>query len=720
MSLDLTRNRKATHEHFAVAGSYTDTYIEVQGHAHNSDMPGWYVKWVPSNKSGSGYHSGVNTSKLASDGYVYYGSNTPSYAVDQGGFYVLKFNYVPGSSSAGMSLSTITTFWAHGAPFPGAPDMDDMALALDGIMSAGSQHIFAIFSFGKIGSSTNLYNTMRGPLRSWRFTRTIGSSSTPREYSYAAVGTNVNDIGLLSESTQGPGLNHPNAAVELAIEHDSATLGHAGYGEELSSGIGAGLKQGTTQNAITEISRQIDWDATGHDRVLSDEYLRISFMGRLNQWGVSGNNNGYYGIRIEDYYGSGSGQNFLFTKQSTQKASVDCFEKHEILYKRSSPHVEGAGNDFKIFGYMYPGSGSGSGQGGTSPNELGSFIRGLEVYRAGFDPDKDRDVAVHQWHANALNVNEGPADWDPGKAGEFETFWSSDRNLLDTTQSHSTVAFNGSGEYSLNYITNGGPNAPSGATGQWNGVNNINWRGTAFTSTSVGNTTHFAYEYRNIPTNVTFNRLMYGSNNPNGIPVDDSKMYMFGVWERVRQHDGNVSTYSPNRISLTLKATTSGGSALYLKDYNNANVTDINNHYLSSVDVGQYVGNNWPSGQRNEWKLQTGFILPEWMTTSEVNNFYQNYWATWAGEYEWGNGNTAHQIVDTSYGLQSAKDARVAKMTSGTAFVRPNIRVEQYSTSTLWMEFAYPFMLEIDPMNIRDGGHLWFWDFDENTNSFTV
>ena len=54
MSLDLTRNRKATHEHFAVAGSYTDTYIEVQGHAHNSSMPGWYVKWVTNNKTGSG------------------------------------------------------------------------------------------------------------------------------------------------------------------------------------------------------------------------------------------------------------------------------------------------------------------------------------------------------------------------------------------------------------------------------------------------------------------------------------------------------------------------------------------------------------------------------------------------------------------------------------------------------------------------------------------
>jgi hypothetical protein len=29
-------------------------------------------------------------------------------------------------------------------------------------------------------------------------------------------------------------------------------------------------------------------------------------------------------------------------------------------------------------------------------------------------------------------------------------------------------------------------------------------------------------------------------------------------------------------------------------------------------------------------------------------------------------------------------------------------------------------MLEIDPMNIREGGDVWFWDFDENTNNFKI
>ena len=716
MSLDLTRNRRATHEHFAVAGSYTDTYIEVQGHSPTSNMPGWYVKWVPRDKSSSQtVTSGASIANLDSDGYAHFGLNTTSYISGQGGFYILSFPYFDsGTVAPGLGMPTIKTYYADLGPI-GSLNLTDMADELDVIMSSSTKYVFAIYSFGKIGSSSTLYNAFRGSLRSWRFTRVIGSSTTPREYSYAAVGTNVNDIGLIAESVQGPGSNHPNAAVELAIEHDPATLGHAGYGEDVSSGIGAGLQQGITPNNPNIITRTVDWDANGHDRVLGNEYLRFSFMGRLNQYSAAGNNQGYYGIRIEDLYGSGTGSNYFFTKNSTN-VGIDGFEKHEILYKRNSPHTTGAGNQYRIELYMDAGSGSGAGQGGVNPNEPGAFIRGLEVYRAGFNPDQDRDVAVHMWHANGLNLNEGPADWDPAKADEFKTFWNSDRNLLDPLY-HGTTAVNGTGATSKNYISIGGP-----STGDsWANMNNVNWRGTNFTSTSSTNYDHWVWEVRNSPGNFSSNRLLYGSPNTNGMPVDDGKIYMFGVWERIREHSGSSTNGTlPNRISLTARAVNSSGSALYLKDYNNVNVTDINNHYLSSVDIGQYVGNNWPSGQRNEWKLQTGFILPEWMSTAEVNNFYQSYWAQWAGEYEWGNGNTAHQIVNASSGISNAKDARVAKMTAGTAFIRPSVRIEQYRDTTLWAEFAYPFMLEIDPMNIRDGGHLWFWDFDENTNSFTI
>jgi len=723
MSLDLTRNRKATHEHFAVAGSYTDSYIEVQAHSHTSDINEWYVKWVPNNKSASQTITpGTSLASLDADGYQYYGSGpiTSQLASNAGGYYIVRFPYYDssnayngGSTSPGLGQPSIGTYWANGGP-SGASDLQDMESMLDNIMSGVyGDIVFAIYSFGKIGSDQNLYDFFEGPLRSWRFTRHIGNSMS-KEFSYAAVGTNVNDIGLIAESLQGPKSGHPNAAIELAIEHDRNTLGHAGYGEDLSSGIGAGLKTGETSNTQTTQERLVNWDQNGHELVMPNEYLRISFMGRLNHWSGDGTNSGYYGVQLEDG-ANGSTYSYLFG--TGNRAGIDCFEKHEILHKRTSSSV--AGSQLRIKAIQYPGSGSGSGTGsGTAnPNHLGAYMRGLEVYKVGFNPDQDRDAAVHKWHINGLNVNEGPADWDPGKAEDFESFWNTDRNLLDTSQTYSTNAFNGTGQSSLNHISS--PNSG----GIWESINHVNWRGTNFYSTNVNNNTHWAYEYRNTPANFTNDKLLYGSSNQYGIPVDDSKIYMFGVWVRVRQHQSSLNpATAPNRISLTAKAVASNGiSAKYLKDYNNANITDIDNHYLSSVNLGMFANQNWPTQQKMEWKLQTGFILPEWMTTTEVDNFYQSYWGLWAGEYEWGNGtNLSAQIVSTSNGIKSAKDGRVAKMTSGTSYIKPNVRVEQYAGTTIWAEFAYPFMLEIDPMNIREGGDVWFWDFDENTNNFKI
>ena len=56
MSLDLTRDRKATHENVSVGGSYTDTMITAQGMGNTAKVNDAYIRWVPNNKSGSGYY----------------------------------------------------------------------------------------------------------------------------------------------------------------------------------------------------------------------------------------------------------------------------------------------------------------------------------------------------------------------------------------------------------------------------------------------------------------------------------------------------------------------------------------------------------------------------------------------------------------------------------------------------------------------------------------
>ena len=52
-------------------------------------------------------------------------------------------------------------------------------------------------------------------------------------------------------------------------------------------------------------------------------------------------------------------------------------------------------------------------------------------------------------------------------------------------------------------------------------------------------------------------------------------------------------------------------------------------------------------------------------------------------------------------------------MDSKTAYVKPQLKAEIYSGTAMWLEYAYPFMLELDPMNITSNGDVFFWDFEE-------
>ena len=113
MSLDLTKYRKATHDHVAVAGSYTDTFIEAQGASATSASSDAFVRWVPNNKSGSGYYTGTVTTNLASNGYLQYNCTTSGYHV----LYFQHFSdsnaYNNSNTSPGIILKTVTTHAAN-------------------------------------------------------------------------------------------------------------------------------------------------------------------------------------------------------------------------------------------------------------------------------------------------------------------------------------------------------------------------------------------------------------------------------------------------------------------------------------------------------------------------------------------------------------------------------------------------------------------------------
>jgi hypothetical protein len=102
------------------------------------------------------------------------------------------------------------------------------------------------------------------------------------------------------------------------------------------------------------------------------------------------------------------------------------------------------------------------------------------------------------------------------------------------------------------------------------------------------------------------------------------------------------------------------------------------------------------------------------MDATQVTEWHDKYFGQWAGEYEFGSGfNQARQIVDIQHGITQGVDARIAQMTEGVNRVNPAIRTEVYQNQSIWHEALFPFLTEIDPMNLTAGGDAHFWDFTE-------
>jgi hypothetical protein len=677
MSLDLNRLRKASHDNISVGGSYTDTMITAQGFGSNAKSSSAFVRWVPNNKSGSGYYSGndvsVTTSNLNSNGYLEFDAYAWSRAQGKGdGYHLLKFNYFNdtnsynnGSTSPGIRLQE------HYFAACTAEGLTDGAAKLAAWYTSNTKCVIVIVNVGSIHVNSAWLNQFIA-FRSWRMTKNVTTSS--ENWSYAAVITNVNNIGQLSEALQGKGNLQDNATAQLVIEHKESTVGHGGYGEDLSSGTGAGAFSYTGNSSSTQTiaTRTINWDTAGKDRVNTGEKLRITFDGKVQQGAT--NYNGYLRVKLIESNG--------FTTE-LDSTSTDLYERIEGLHTRAT-NVGSGSATLEIKAY------AGSGAGAGNPfNEVHG--RNLEVYKAGNNPDQDRDVAVHKWHINGLNIAEGPANFDLKEPGQFSTFYSSSRNLADISQTYTLDTTNGPLK---NYQSN------NGGTGSGAGLfNKVAWHNNLFTSTSNTQQHMQVTEMRGVSGNQTKELNLGGGS----ITVDSTKAYMAGVWVRVREFTHSGSGTTPSRISLIGESNGSNN-----KGYNGTGYNANTKVYGPSVD------NSTLDERPTEWRLMSFFFLPDWMTSTEVTAWYSSYFGKWAGEYEWGGGfEPAEQFVSTN-GINTPLDARVLQMGSNTSAIKFHLRTELYSSYDIWQEMAYPFFTEIDPMNINDGGDLHFWDFTES------
>ena len=680
MSLDLTRDRKATHDNISVGGSYTDSMITAQGMGNTSKVNDAYIRWVPNNKSGSGYYAGngvsIDAGNLASGGYLEF--NAKSHTAAHGfanGYYCLKFNYYSdsnayngGNSSPGIRLADFRFVRAQ------LQDLTEGAEVLDGWYRGEQECVIVIVNVGSIHASAD-WIAQFTKFRSWRMTKNVAGVN--KNYSYAGVITNVNNIGQLSEALQGIGGAAANANVQLVIEHNKNTIGHAGYGEDLSSGTGAGAFSYTGLTSDTIASKTIQWDTPGKDKVLKGEKLRVTVFNKVDggaaHWG------GYMSVKLFD-----GGTQYTYDMNS-----VDVFKKYEFLHTRQS-------NSGALEIEVFASAGSGAGAGAPYDNVHG---RNLEVYKAGFNPDQERDVAVHKWHINALNVTEGPVDFDIAKGEVFKTFWESERNLADQTYTYPLNMPNSGNTQWLNRFYNNGSINSTGLGAH----NEIRFAETEVTQTQA-TTGVCITEVRQSTSNQSFDQPL-GWAPGRSISVDSNKLYVAGCWLRVRDFTTLGSAQAPGRISLVTSANN------ILRGYNGTQYaagTKITGPSISDYPFEPY------DGDHGQWRLFTIFYLPHWMDTEQVTDWHNNYFGQWAGEYEFGGGfNPGRQIVDIQHGITQGVDARLAQMTEGVTEVNPEIRTEVYGNQDIWHEMLFPFLTEIDPMNLTAGGDAHFWDFTE-------
>ena len=258
-------------------------------------------------------------------------------------------------------------------------------------------------------------------------------------------------------------------------------------------------------------------------------------------------------------------------------------------------------------------------------------------------------------------------------------------------------------------------NTSSSAWGDPQGFYNYpQWFDNSLITTSDTATWGWVHEVYDATVNDTYNTYIGPSS---GISVDHTKVYMAGIWMRVRRNSHTNTSLAPNRISIVAGTQNPGA---FISSYGTtSSLLAAGTNYQQSIYADNFAFTDYTAGSnpgKMEWKLLNGFYLPSWMTATERSEWKDDYWGTWAGHFEHGDGLSADINMSglTGYGLNTANAGYVAGMQNTTTSIRPIIRVEQYQSTDLWCEFAYPFVIEIDPMNINDEGNIYFWDFQEN------
>lgn len=611
-----------------------------------------------------GAHDGNGASNGNGNYISWSNGGTSSYPVTTTGSFVDGFQFVvwawTDQSVSGTDMHAMNATPSYNQNGLTADQLyTQLQLARDG--NWGTYAVWAISSHGYITSSSSLLSEMQY-IRSQYWLKNIGSSTSQVNKAYAAIGTSHH--GIIAESLDG---RASSAFCEYhfgAMDHDK--IGYAGYGRDYT--VGAYMKQ-TSSTSVGTTSLLIQGgNVNNNTSSASTFFLREGESIRLTGE-----------CKVEDD-SLRTGGSLVFTlgqsgaTASTYTCTSNEWQPFEIYYTKP------VGNSNAItLSTTYTA--------GTTTDGNGFRYRAISVHRCGFGvsaaAQTDQVLGGHTLTCSDIVESIGP--FKLGKSGDFINFWNSSRNLYNPFFANQHNPASNSEATRFFDVNHNGSSPQSDAQRVFkmcdNGPNS--------------NMTHSFY----IPgTSSQFET------------VDHTKMYFAAFWVRVHSM-GFSTSIAPSRIEVLAHAKNSTNNDVNMDKADGTTMASNKEMAFMSVSGGspaQGVGNDTIG-----WKLYGGWFLPSWMTDSEIAAWKTDYWQKWAGAY-----NQSTSSADSGYNgatgeLVASDMAYLARMNSAVAKIQLELSFQLHTSVPINARVAYPFMLEVDPMNFTEDGRAFFWEFIE-------
>lgn len=324
---------------------------------------------------------------------------------------------------------------------------------------------------------------------------------------------------------------------------------------------------------------------------------------------------------------------------------------------------------------------------GSTTDGNGWKYRALSVHRCGFGvsaaAQTDQVLGGHTLTGSDIVESIGP--FKLGKSGDFINFWNSSRNL-----------------YNPFYVNQHNPAANSEATRFFdvnhNGASPQSDAERVFKMCDNGPNSNMTHSFYIPGTSSQFET------------VDHTKMYFAAFWVRVHSM-GFSTSIAPSRIEVLAHAKNSTNNDVNMDKADGTTMASNKEMSFMSVSGGspaQGIGNDSVG-----WKLYGGWFLPSWMTDQQIADWKTNHWQKWAGDYNLGTSSADSGFNGATGELVASDMAYLARMNSAVAKIQLELSFQLHTSVPINARVAYPFMLEVDPMNFTEDGRIFFWDFLE-------